>query len=92
GHVRVAGFVWLGMVLAISFLEAPLRFRPSEVTLRIGPGIGRRASGTRRRRGVFAATLTVCVIIAHVAGPIITAAVVAGRQPRSATCARGHRG
>ena len=34
-------FVWLGMVLAISFLEAPLRFRAPNVTLQIGLGIGR---------------------------------------------------
>ena len=26
-------FVWLGMVLAISFLEAPLKFRAPDVTL-----------------------------------------------------------
>jgi hypothetical protein len=34
-------FVWVGMVLAISFLEAPLRFRAPNVTLQIGLGIGR---------------------------------------------------
>jgi hypothetical protein len=34
-------FVWLGMVLAISFLEAPLKFRAPNVTLPIGLGIGR---------------------------------------------------
>jgi len=34
-------FVWLGMVAAISFLEAPLKFRAPDVTLRIGLGIGR---------------------------------------------------
>jgi hypothetical protein len=34
-------FVWLGMVLAISFLEAPLKFRAPGVTLPIGLGIGR---------------------------------------------------
>ena len=33
-------FVWLGMVLAISFLEAPLKFRAPNVTLQIGLGIG----------------------------------------------------
>jgi hypothetical protein len=33
--------VWLGMVLAISFLEAPLKFRAPHVTLPIGLGIGR---------------------------------------------------
>lgn len=36
-----AVFVWLGMVAAISFLEAPLKFRAPEVTVRIGLGIGR---------------------------------------------------
>lgn len=34
-------FLWSGMVLAISFLEAPLKFRAPDVTLRIGLGIGR---------------------------------------------------
>jgi hypothetical protein len=34
-------FVWLGMVVAISFLEAPLKFRAPDVTLPIGLGIGR---------------------------------------------------
>lgn len=36
-----AAFIWLGMVLAISFLEAPLKFRAPGVTLRLGLGIGR---------------------------------------------------
>ncbi|MEH0421173.1 hypothetical protein [Streptomyces sp. B21-083] len=36
-----AVFVWLGMVLAISFLEAPLKFRAPGVTIPIGLGIGR---------------------------------------------------
>jgi hypothetical protein len=34
-------FIWLGMVLTISFLEAPLNFRARGVTLEIGLGIGR---------------------------------------------------
>lgn len=34
-------FVWLGMVLAISFLEAPLKFRAPGVSVPIGLGIGR---------------------------------------------------
>ena len=34
-------FVWLGMVLAISFLEAPLKFRAPGVTIPLGLGIGR---------------------------------------------------
>lgn len=34
-------FVWLGMVLAIGFIEAPLKFQAPGVTLQIGLGIGR---------------------------------------------------
>jgi hypothetical protein len=34
-------FVWLGMVLAISFLEAPLKFRAPGITVPLGLGIGR---------------------------------------------------
>lgn len=33
--------LWLGMVLAISFLETPLKFRAPGVTLALGLGIGR---------------------------------------------------
>ena len=36
-----ATFVWLGMVVAISFVEAPLKFRAPGVTLQVGLGIGR---------------------------------------------------
>jgi hypothetical protein len=36
-----AVFIWLGMVLAISFVEAPLKFRAPGVTLKVGLGIGR---------------------------------------------------
>lgn len=34
-------FFWLGLVVAISFLEAPLKFRAPDVTVKIGLGIGR---------------------------------------------------
>jgi hypothetical protein len=34
-------FIWLGAVLAISFLEAPLKFRAPGVTLPLGLAIGR---------------------------------------------------
>jgi hypothetical protein len=40
GLAVAAVFVWLGMVLAISFVEAPLKFRAPGVTLKIGLGIG----------------------------------------------------
>ena len=40
-------FGWLGMVLAISFLETPLRFRAPGITLPLGLGIGRLARRIR---------------------------------------------
>ena len=41
GTATAATFVWSGMVLAISFIETPLKFRAPGVTVRIGLGIGR---------------------------------------------------
>lgn len=34
-------FIWLGAVLAISFLETPLKFRAPDITIPLGLGIGR---------------------------------------------------
>lgn len=52
-----ATWLWLGMVLAISFLEAPLKFRAPGVDLRTGLAIGRL---------VFRALNTVEVVLAVV--------------------------
>ncbi|WP_329056096.1 hypothetical protein OG738_21010 [Amycolatopsis sp. NBC_01488] len=57
-------FTWLGMVLAISFLEAPLKFRVPGVTLPLGLGIG---------RAVFAALNKVEAVLA--AGLVVSLAV-----------------
>ena len=67
--------VWLGMVLAISFLEAPLKFRAPNVTLPIGLGIGRlvfRALNTVE--GCFA--LLIVAIMAAVPTPARIAAAM----------------
>jgi hypothetical protein len=56
-------FVWLGMVLAISFLEAPLKFRAPNVTRQIGLGIGRL---------VFRALNSIEVLFAVVIAALIT--------------------
>ncbi|WP_063036968.1 hypothetical protein [Nocardia grenadensis] len=56
--------LWLGMVLAISFLEAPLKFRAPGVTTELGLAIGRL---------VFRALNTVEVVLAAV---LLVAAVV----------------
>jgi hypothetical protein len=59
-------FVWLGMVLAISFLEAPLKFRAPGVTVQIGLGIGRRVF---RVLNVIEVILAVVILLATVASP-----------------------
>lgn len=69
-----ATFVWLGMVLAISFLEAPLKFRAPEVTLRIGLGIGRLVFRALNTAEVALATV---VVIALAIGRPGTGAVLA---------------
>ena len=61
-------FTWLGMVLAISFLEAPLKFRAPGVTIPIGLGIGRLVF---RALNLVEAALAVAV----------TASILAGAAP-----------
>lgn len=65
-------FVWFGMVLAISFLEAPLKFRAPGVTIPIGLGIGRL---------VFRALNLAEILLA--AGVVVT--VAAGRPSTAVT-------
>src|SRR5690625_7340569 len=63
-----ATFVWLGMVLAISFIEAPLKFRAPEVTLRIGLGIGRLVfRGLNIAEVVLAVLLPVALLLSNIA-------------------------
>jgi hypothetical protein len=58
-------FVWIGMVGAISFLEAPLKFRAPNVTLQIGLGIGRLVFRALNRVEVVFATVIVAVVVAR---------------------------
>ena len=67
-------FTWLGMVLGISFLEAPLKFRAPGVTPQLGLGIGRL---------VFRALNSVEVVLAVV----VAVALVAGSPARATVAA-----
>jgi hypothetical protein len=60
-----ATFVWLGMVLAISFLEAPLKFRAPGITVPLGLGIGRLVF-----RALNACELVPAAVVALVIGGI----------------------
>ena len=61
-----ATFVWFGMVLPISFVETPLKFRAPGVTLPIGLGIGRLVF---RALNIAEAVLAVIVAVAVLSGP-----------------------
>ncbi|MET0701201.1 MAG: hypothetical protein ABWY93_16220 [Mycobacterium sp.] len=60
-----AVFVWLGMVLAISFLEAPLKFRAPGVTLQVGLGIGRLVFRALNSCELVFAAVVVGLFLAH---------------------------
>jgi hypothetical protein len=67
-------FGWLGMVLAISFVEAPLKFRAPGVTLRIGLGIGRLVF---RALNLIEVLLAVAVLVTIIIDPPPSLSVVA---------------
>jgi hypothetical protein len=69
-----ATFIWLGMILAISFLEAPLKFRAHGVSIPIGLAIGRLVF---RALNLAEITLAAIVIGALVAGGAHAAAATA---------------
>lgn len=66
-------FVWIGMVVAISFIEAPLKFRAPDVTLRIGLGIGRLVF---RALNIAEGVLAVVVVAGLIVGDPSVAATV----------------
>lgn len=78
GVAIAATFIWLGMVLAISFLEAPLKFRAPGVTLQIGLGIGRLVfRALNVCEAVLAATAVAVTLMAGDATAALVALIVA---------------
>jgi hypothetical protein len=73
--IRVAAaatLIWLGMVLAISFLEAPLKFRADRLELRVGLAIGRTVFRALNVAEVaWAVVIAVCLTIAAPSGPVL---------------------
>ena len=79
GTAAALTFVWLGMILAISFLEAPLKFRAPGVTLPIGLGIGRLVFRALNGAEIVLAIGVGAFVAAGRPGP--AAAVAAGVAP-----------
>ncbi|WP_431923826.1 hypothetical protein [Amycolatopsis tucumanensis] len=70
--------LWLGMVLGISFLEAPLKFRAPGVTVPLGLGIGRIVfRALNRAEVVLAALVAAGVALPDVRWPVYLAGAVA---------------
>ncbi|MFB0619219.1 hypothetical protein [Streptomyces sp. AGS-58] len=71
-------FVWLGMVLAISFLEAPLKFRAPGVTIPVGLGIGRLVfRALNAVEAVLAVAVLAPVAVGHAPTEVLVPAVAA---------------
>jgi hypothetical protein len=72
-----ATLIWLGMVLAISFLEAPLKFRAEGLELRLGLAIGRIVFRALNIAEVgWAVVIAVCLSVAGESGPVLVVAAV----------------
>jgi hypothetical protein len=76
GLLAAASFTWLGMVLGISFLETPLKFRAPGVTARLGLGIGRLVFAALNRAELVL-VLLVFIAVGLGPAPAIRALVVA---------------
>jgi hypothetical protein len=78
--IRVAAaatLIWLGMVLAISFLEAPLKFRAEGLQLQVGLAIGRIVFWALNIAEVaWAVVIAVCLIVTGASGPVVVLAAV----------------
>jgi hypothetical protein len=76
GVAVAAIFVWLGMVLAISFLEAPLKFRAPGITIALGLGIGRLVFRALNACEIALAALVVVALVIGRPGPGVIAATL----------------
>ena len=78
--IRVAAaatLIWLGMVSAISFLEAPLKFRAEGLELRVGLAIGRIVfRALNIAEVIWAVVIAVCLSVGGPSGPVLSLAAV----------------
>lgn len=71
-------FTWLGMVVAISFLETPLKFRAPGITVPLGLGIGRLVfRALNIAESVLALILLVALAVGHSDGRAWIPAIIA---------------
>ena len=73
--VAAVSFTWLGMVIAISFIEAPLKFRAPGVSLQTGLSIGRLVFRALNTVEAALAMVLLVVVVADPPSPTVIAAV-----------------
>jgi hypothetical protein len=76
GVAIAVSFVWLGMVLGISFIEAPVKFRAPGVTTQIGLGIGRLVFRVLNAAEAILAVVLLVTVIAGAPGPAALASAI----------------
>jgi hypothetical protein len=57
-------FIWIGMVLGISFLEAPLKFTAPGITTKLGVGIGQVVFQALNKVELILSVITITTLIA----------------------------
>ncbi|MEM6684803.1 MAG: hypothetical protein AAF617_03315 [Bacteroidota bacterium] len=63
-HTYIITLIWVGMVLAISFMEAPLKFQSELVDTRVGVSIGRIVFTALNRIELFFVILLIILTVA----------------------------
>ena len=78
--IRVAAaatLMWLGMVLAISFLEAPLKFRAQGLELAVGLAIGRIVfRALNSVEVIWAVVIAICLVLGGPSGLLVAIGAV----------------
>ena len=61
--IIISSFIWIGMVVAISFMEAWLKFRAPGVSIEIGVGIGRLVFNALNKMEWLLATIIILSVV-----------------------------
>ena len=80
GHVTAIAlpFVWLGLVVGISLIEAPLKFRAPGITLALGLGIGRLVFRALNAVEIVLALVVLALVVHDASGwPVVLAVALA---------------
>lgn len=69
--------IWLGMVIGISFVEAPLKFKAPNITLILGLGIGKLIfSALNKFELIFSATVLIWLLKEYASLPITSLVIL----------------